>query len=277
VPGIADRRRRLRSDPAGFEETLTELWFAAWLRSHQRSFEWPPQGSDFVISLDPATTLPLEATTPRQARWMQDLFERLHLVALRFGYEVRVDHEAEMLPTGFDPEQVVISTVTDILNTLRTTTGRSKRRPRFIYKELALTITMKPSIDPVILQSSYSGPVSSYWGFEYIVAAARAKAAQLPRSAPSALLLGTRQLPDLIWNRFIDTLRRDPTFDQGLEWSRMPAHITYVLLFTFNLKSIQPFEAFVLTNPESPFEHPVGLEHFLTTLFPYPLSPTQQG
>ena len=124
LPGFAERRDRLRSDAGAVMETLTELYFAAWLLEAGYEFELTRVGADFRIRLGEDSILEAEVTSPRRAVWSQDLFERLDLVKERYGYAVALEEGAELLPDPSASEAVVTAIVERSLALLEEQTAR---------------------------------------------------------------------------------------------------------------------------------------------------------
>jgi len=128
IAGMASRRKRIRTDAPGFMETLTELYFGAWLTDQGYSFEWPKQGPDFLVPFEGNGTLLIEVTTPRKSAWSQDLFERLHLVALQTGYSARLEFSLEELHDSCLSSEVVAIVVERALEDLASV----EHRPRMV-------------------------------------------------------------------------------------------------------------------------------------------------
>ncbi len=118
VPGMKERRQRMRSDPFALMETLTEMYFASWLRHRGIPFDLPKKGADFKAHLGKGRSLAIEATTPRITQWAQELFERLDLVGQRTGHSADVEHELETLPDTSCSVEIVSTIVMDALEAL---------------------------------------------------------------------------------------------------------------------------------------------------------------
>jgi len=92
-------------------ETLSELYFGAWLLEAGYEFELTKVGADFRIRLGAGSVLEAEVTAPRRAAWSQDIFERLDLLTERFGYSVELEERAELLPDPSASEAVMMAIV----------------------------------------------------------------------------------------------------------------------------------------------------------------------
>lgn len=275
VDGIADRRRRLRADPLGFAETLTELHAAVWLLDHGHRFAWPRAGADFAVELGGGPPLRMEATTPRKAVWSDDLFERLDLIARRTGFGAEVEHELETLPDPALSDELVARVAREaaaLLEDAVDPTPSPVPSPLVQeYPEAGLKITWSRDAEAYIAASTSPPTTSPYTGWGYLVAAAAAKARQLPADEAGVLLLGTRQIPTLAWEHFLDALRHYRPEDLPLDWSLLPPQVAVVVLYPFVLREPEPLGAMYLINPASPFPVRSEVTEFFRALFPAPI------
>jgi len=53
-------------------------------------------------------------------------------------------------------------------------------------------------------------------------------------------------------------------------WSRLPANVKHVLLYSFVLRQVQPWGAICRSNPANPLPDPEGFEAFIEKLCPAP-------
>ena len=273
VPGIADRRRRLRSDAPALTETLTELYFAAWLQNHGYRFDLPAAGADVALDVGAAAPLHIEATTPRKAAWAEDLFERIDLISKRTGFSAEIEFRLERLPDPVVSDEVVEEVVQTALARL---SAVAERAP--VVQEdpaVGLTIRWTPDVRPSVGGITSPKPTSPYWGWNQVVNAAREKARQLPDTEGGVLLVGTRQMPTLEWEHFLDMLRNERPEDLKLDWSLLPPQVTFIILWSFVLRQVEPFSGMFLWNPVSPF--PIGPEvaKFFNEEFSQPLRPPE--
>lgn len=281
VGGIADRRQRLRADPLGFMETVTELHVAAWLLDRGYRFTWPSAGADFAIHLETDQPLRMEVTTPRKAAWSDDLFERLGLIPRRTGFAAEVKHELETLPDAVLSDDLVGRVAREATGLLAAAEHSAHLSPTppvvQQYPEAGLSITWTRNSEGYVAAGTSPGPTSPYTGWNYVVAAAATKARQLPENEAGALLVGTRQMPTLAWEHFLDALRYYRPEDLALDWSLLPPQVTFVVLYGFVLRQLQPYEAMYLVNPASPLPIRREVMVFFQTLFPASLRPPRDG
>lgn len=272
ISGIGDRRTRLQSDAPALMETLTELYFGAWLLDLGYTFDWPKQGADFSVHLRVDQSLPIEVTTPRKAAWSDDLFERLHLVALRTGCSVRIDQSLEMLPNPALSSEIVDTIVREVLDAIELSDVLCQRQePQQTgrdYPEVGIKIAWTTSEIPDIRATTSPGPLSPYSGFGYLINAAKSKAHQLPEGQAGVLLIGTSQLPTLTWESFLNGLRHFSPEDMTLPWDEVPDRVKHVIFYSMVLKKIEPFKAIWIVNPASPFPDAPGVTQFFRDLFP---------
>jgi hypothetical protein len=268
-PLIADRRRRLRSDAIGFEETRMELLVAAWLRTNEQPFRFTRTGPDLEVRLTDTSTLLMEVTAPRKTALWHDLFERLTLLASRFGVEIRIDSGGEEVLAGENRVPNSRHVIEEIIAALGTNERKQRRPLRWTFSDIGVEIQVKPSRNPGAFHASTAGSITSYTAFEYVVDAANAKARQMPTDRANALLIGTSRIPSMIWSRFSDQLRGNLGFYPSLKWECVPQHVKYVVLFSPSLVSIQPhIPAIFLTNLASQFTDLDGIDEFAKRLFP---------
>lgn len=281
VSGIGDRRKRLQSDAPALMETLTELYFGAWLLDLGYTFDWPKQGADFLVHLREDQSLPIEVTTPRKAAWSDDLFERLHLVALRTGCSLCVELSSEMLPNPVSSSEIVGTIVREVLDAIELSNGVCQKvgphQPGRDYPEVGIKILWTSSETPDIHVTTSPGPLSPYSGFGYLITAAKSKAHQLPEGQAGVLLIGTSQLPALTLESFLDRLRHFSAEDMNFPWEEVPQRVKHVIFYSMELKKIEPFKATWIVNRTSPFPDAPGVMDFFRELFPNPLHRNKTG
>lgn len=274
VPGIADRRRRIRSNAPALMETLTELYFGAWLLDEGFSFDLPDEGADFNVHLGENQSLAIEATTPRIAQWAQDLFERLHLVALRTGHSGSVEHQLETLADTSLSIKIVNTIVMEALDALAPTNPNTAGMDLDVtqdYPNYGMKITWTPSVRPGIAAMTSPKTTSPYTFFYRLVSAARKKAEQLSPDQAGVLLVGTQHLPVTeLWS-FENAIRHYPLENMQFDWTKLPNQIKHVILYYLQLKRIKPFQAIWIVNPASSLPDPPEARQFLQALFPSPL------
>lgn len=276
TPGIAERRRRIRSDPMALMETLTELYVAAWFRKEGLAFDLPKKGADFHVCLGGEYALPIEVTTPRLTQWAQELLERLHLVALKTGYAAKVEHRLETLPdTALSATIVdtIVNQALDLLIEIRSNRARPSAHPVQCFPEYKMRITWTVSRLPGVAAITTPGPTSPYALFNRLVALAQRKAAQLSEDRAGVLLVGMQHSPlTEIWS-FEDAIRYYSKDDLQFDWARLPNQVKHLILYTLDLKSTNPFSARWIVNPASSLADPAGTQEILQRLFPSPLRP----
>lgn len=281
ISGIGDRRKRLQADAPALMETLTELYFGAWLLDLGYTFDWPRQGADFTVHLGADQRLRIEATTPRKAAWSGDLFERLHLVALRTGCSMRIEHSLEMLPNPARSSDIVGTIVREVLDAIELSDVLCQRQePQQTgrdYPEVGIKVAWTSSETPIIRAVTSPGPLSPYSGFGYLINAAKSKTHQLPEGQAGVLLIGTSQLPTLAWESFHDALRNVPPEDMQFPWNQVPGQVKHVILYSMELRKIEPFKATWIVNPASPLPDAPGVMQFLRELFPNSLHRNKTG
>lgn len=275
VPGFGDRRRRIRADAPALQETLTELYFAAWLLDQEYEFNWPKQGADFLVHLCNDQTLAMEATTPRKAALSEDLFERLHLVALRAFHSVSIKHSLELLPDSALSTEFVATVVQQALDELAVI-GQESRGLVQNYGEYGMHITWTPCANPEIRKTISSGPTTPYTGFYELVTAAQRKAKQLPEDRPGVLVFGTNQLP-VSWGSFVDALRYHNPEETPFSWDLLPNQMKYIVLYSMELRRTEPFDAIWITNPASDLPNLPQAIRFFQNLFPFSVRSVQDS
>ena len=282
VSGIADRRKRIRADAPALMQTLTELYFGAWLLDLGYTFDWPKKGADFAVNVGTDQPLDIEVTTPRRAAWSEDLFQRLHLVALRTGYSANIEYSSETLPDLEFSGEIVSTVARQALDAIESPVASStKQKPRHVvqqYPKFGIKISWTSSDDPQIRAITSFEPMTPYYGFSYLVAAARSKEHQMPEGGAGVLLVGTHQLPALRWDSFHSALLNPrPKGTLQFQWDHVPSSVKHVILYSMELRRIQPFKATWLVNPASPFPDSPGATRFFQDVFPYPLLGTETG
>jgi len=275
VPGIAHRRQRMRADAPALMETLTELYFSAWLLEEGYAFLWPKQGPDCLINVDAGTTLPVEITTPRIGAWIDDLVERLHFVALRMHYSVEIEFALELLPDPSKSPKVVAAIVGDALSSLAPpdldTGGETRVAAIQNHPEYRVCITWTPSAHPGVVAVTSPGPTSPYSLYWLVISAAQGKARQLPEDRAGVLLIGTEQLPKHQQWSFDIKLRRRDSGEASFDWTTLPNQVKYVIFYTFELKRLDPFQVTWIRNPMSSLAESAGTLELLRKLAPDPL------
>jgi hypothetical protein len=269
-PLIADRRRRLRRDAAGFEETRVELLVAAWLKSHGYDFAFQSAGPDLTVTLAEGITLPMEVTSPRRTALWHDLFERLGLLAHRFGVEIRIDSDGAQVLAG-ENRVTNARPLIDHLVALLTSPVADGQVLEIHRPEFGLTLEIDRSEFPTAYHPTTAGTITAYTAFRYVIGAARAKESQAFPDRANALVIGTSRLPSTEWEWFRDQLRWSQEFVESLDWTSVPGCFKYLMLFSPSLVSLEPRECLLVTNPNSPFDAPEGIEDFVGRLFPQPL------
>lgn len=278
IPGMKERRRRMRSDPFALMETLTELHFGSWLRHRGIPFDLPKEGADFKVHLGNGRSLAIEATTPRMTHWAQDLFERLDLVGQRSGYAVDIEYELETLPDMSRSMEIVLTVVRDALEALTPTGAKPKSVtiPEIDqdYPMYGTKVIWTPSLHPGIKQWTSPKPTSPYTMFYRLVSVAQTKACQLPVDQAGVLLLGTANLPHTqLWSFEKALFGEDLEFD----WTQVPNQIKHVILYTFKLERVDPFKAMCITNPASTLADTPEVTEFYEDLFPRILASNQES
>ena len=269
VPGMKERRRRMRSDPFALMETLTELYFALWLRHRAIPFDLPKTGADFKVNLGGGRSLAIEVTTLRLIQWAQDLFERLDLVGQRLGYSAEVEHKLETLPETSRSVQIVSTIVTNALEALTAPKVESSGGITNVivqtYPEYETKVTWTPSPFPGLSQKTSPDTPSPSTMFYRLVSTAQKKACQLPDDQAGILLFGTVNLPQTqLWSFEKALLRDHVEFD----WTQVPDQIKHVILYSFDLKRAEPANATWIVNPASTLPDVPEAIEILESLFP---------
>jgi len=296
APGMAERRRRIRTDPQALIDTVVELHFAAWLRQNNIRFEMTKVGADFRVELADGSILPIEATTPRHAMWFDDLFSRFTYIkrtsglSARWGFyaeDVSVREADEDSPRGvvntariddFLPDDVaeaildgiVEETLTNIAglesSATNGATGFTLARP-----EMGLRADWWND-DSGYLSGASGARTPLVWGpWAEVRDAARykvEKSKQLPSGQTSALLVGTNQLDNGDLGYWADWVEREPDQWVPIKWEAIPDHIKYVILYKVFWSHLEPQCALLLVNEASTYPDVPGFEDFRERLFP---------
>jgi hypothetical protein len=298
TPGMGERRRRIRTDPKALMDTIVELHFAAWLTQNIVPFEMTKAGADFRVELAEGAILPIEATTPRQAMWFDDLFTRFTYIKRSTGLSARWGFHAEDVPDREAEEDVLREVVTTARIDDYLPDGAAEAILAEIVEEILTKSVALESVagigtagftvkrPDVGLRAEWWKDGSGYlsgapgartplvWGpWVEIRDAARYKAEvskQLPPGQTSALLVGTNQLDDGDLRNWADWVERQPDQWAPINWSAIPEHIKYVILYKVSWHLIEPQCALLLINTESSHPGAPGFDAFRERMFPIP-------
>jgi hypothetical protein len=293
---MAERRRRLRTDPKALIDTIVELHFAAWLTENNIPFEMTKVGADFRVELANGSFLPIEATTPRHAMWFDDLFTRFVYIKRTTGFSGRWGFHAEDIPVGDVDEsslpsvvptthlddylpdntaEAIFDQIVDqvLMNIATLQSGASSATPGFTVVRPEIGLRSEWWSDGLGYFSGNSGARTPLvWGpWAEIRKAARTKvdeSKQLPPGQTSALLVGTNQLNngDLWhWANWVEKVEDDWV---PIRWNDFPEHIKYVILYKTSWRLLQPECALLLINTESTYPNVPGFESFRERMFP---------
>lgn len=274
-PHFRERKDRIRSDPDSLVETLTEMYFSAWVRSLGYQVEMTPTGPDFRIQLDDGSPLMAEVMSPRRSVWADNILERIDFLTRRYQVSAHLEYSRETLPTSISPKSAISKVVMRSLNFLndpdRISNLASKGLITQAYPELGLEIRWsKPTGAPRVSETVSPEPTSEWTAFHHLADAASKKSRQLPRDHAGLLVFGIRQMPQLSWLNFMLSLQHYPIGDIPFDWSRLPDNVKHILFYSFTLKQIQPFEATLVTNNSSSLQSPTGFDRFVRRICPTP-------
>lgn len=262
-------------------ETLTELYFGAWLKHRGVSYELPKKGADFKVRLGDEHFIAIEVTTPRIAQWADNLFERLDVLGQRAGFSVNVNHELETLPDTSRSVEIVDAIVAESIQALGATASErmAETRHQIVqhYPEYGMRITWSPRSTPRICAQISPGATSPYIFFYRLVSVAQRKARQLPADQAGVLLLGTQHSAKEELESFEEAIRYYPSDDMPFDWSQLPNQVKYVIFYSLDLKHIEPVRAVLIINPASTLPDPPGAGAFLQNLFPLLLGSTDDS
>lgn len=271
-----ERKNRIRSDSPGLMETLAEVYFCAWIESVGYQVEMTSSGADFMIKLDDGSSLLAEVTTPRRATWTIEVFEIVDLLSKRYKVSAHINFVRETLPASISSNTAVTEVKIDAVKLLSdpkiATNWKAGESVIQTHPELGLEIKWSwPDEAPRTRATSSPDQVSDWAAFEIVVDAAQQKSRQLPTDHAGLLVIGTRQMPQLLWLSFTLSLKHYPIEDIPFDWSRLPENIKHVLFYTYSLSQIRPWEQPILmSNHSNPLPDPSGFKEFSAKLQPTP-------
>jgi hypothetical protein len=279
--GMAERRRSIKGNPISLTATMTELHFAAWLEANGFPFELTKVGPDFKVQLTEESYLEIEVTTPRQAVWFDDIFDRLMFIKRESGFALSFGFNHEDIPEDGcaiderrleDAEKIVLGVVNEALAKIAVSKGDSTRdSPMFVQRRLEIGLRATWWKDDSKYMAGATGAGSpNYWNIWQGVrnAAGQKTEKQLPPDRPYCLVIGADHFENGDLGYWADLVEREPDKHVPIVWSVIPPQIKYVIIYKVSWSKLEPNCAVLLINQVSPFPDVEGIDDFQQRLFP---------